>query len=139
MALDAGSGQELSPQLSRQARAAGLLDAETEYRLAVAWRDHSDKAALDRLSAMGLPTRRDEYWRYTDPSDLNRLPTPAAALFDAGDEPAVFGEIDRLRLVFVDGVFDAAQSDALALAGVTIEPLTKAGALDIHWARPAPC
>lgn len=49
MALDAGSGQELSPQLSRQARAAGLLDAETEYRLAVAWRDHRDKAALDRL------------------------------------------------------------------------------------------
>jgi RNA polymerase sigma-32 factor len=26
-----------------------MLDAETEYRLAVAWRDHRDKAALDRL------------------------------------------------------------------------------------------
>lgn len=49
MALDDRSGQELSPQLSRQARAAALLDADTEYRLAVAWRDHRDKAALDQL------------------------------------------------------------------------------------------
>lgn len=99
------------------------------------WLGAARKAALDRLSAMGLPTRRDEYWRYTDPADLNRLPAPAAALFDAGDAPADFGDIDRLRLVFVDGVFDAAQSDDLALSGVTLEPLTVAGALDIHWAR----
>jgi Fe-S cluster assembly protein SufD len=28
------------------------------------------EAALSRLSAMGLPTRRDEYWRYTDPVSL---------------------------------------------------------------------
>ena len=35
--------------LSRQARAAELLDAETELRLAYAWRDHRDEAALHRL------------------------------------------------------------------------------------------
>jgi RNA polymerase sigma-32 factor len=35
--------------LSRQARKAELLDAETEARLARAWRDAGDKAALHRL------------------------------------------------------------------------------------------
>ncbi len=35
--------------LSRAARGAELLDAETELRLAYAWRDHRDEAALHRL------------------------------------------------------------------------------------------
>lgn len=35
--------------LSRQARAAELLDAETELRLAIAWRDSRDVRALHRL------------------------------------------------------------------------------------------
>ena len=45
MALDGYSDQTLS----RQARAAELLDAETEASLARAWRDHQDTAALHRL------------------------------------------------------------------------------------------
>lgn len=45
MALDGYSGQSLS----RQARVAELLDSETEARLARAWRDRGDRAALDRL------------------------------------------------------------------------------------------
>lgn len=45
MALDGYSDQTLS----RQARAAELLDAETEAGLARAWRDHGDTAALHRL------------------------------------------------------------------------------------------
>jgi len=45
MALDGYNGQILS----RQARSAELLDAETESRLAYAWRDQRDEAALHRL------------------------------------------------------------------------------------------
>lgn len=45
MALDGYTDQSLS----RQARAAELLDADTELRLAYAWRDHRDEAALHRL------------------------------------------------------------------------------------------
>lgn len=45
MALDGYTDQTLS----RQARAAELLDAETELRLAYAWRDQRDEAALHRL------------------------------------------------------------------------------------------
>jgi len=45
MALDGYSGETLS----RQARAAELLSAETETALALAWRDRGDTAALHRL------------------------------------------------------------------------------------------
>ena len=45
MALDAFNDQTLS----RRAMKAELLDAETELRLAYAWRDHRDEAALHRL------------------------------------------------------------------------------------------
>jgi Fe-S cluster assembly protein SufD len=91
--------------------------------------------AAARLATMGLPNRRDEYWRYTDPLSLVAPEATPAARFDAGDEAPVFDAIDRLKLVFVDGVFDAAQSDDLALAGVEIERLAEAGTKDIHWAQ----
>lgn len=92
-------------------------------------------AASARLAAMGLPTKRDEYWRYTDPATLTAAQAPAAALFDAGDESPVFGGIDRLRVVFTDGVFDPAASDDLALAGVEITRLAEVPAG--HWAETA--
>nr|MBL8456362.1 hypothetical protein [Zoogloeaceae bacterium] len=92
-------------------------------------------AALDRLKAMGLPGRRDEYWKYTRPDSLNAPEVPEAALFDAGSETPVFGAIDRVKLVFVDGVFDAAASDDPSLAGVTIERLAEVATRDIHWAK----
>ena len=90
-------------------------------------------AALARLHGMGLPGRRDEYWRYTDPASLIEGAAPNAALFDDSDEPPMFGATDRLKLVFVDGVFDAAASDDLVLSGVEITLLSKAG--PGHWAE----
>ncbi len=112
------------------ARLAGLPAAATAGWLAAAKAD-----ARARLGAMGLPLRRDEYWRYTDPASLNAPDAPVAARFDAGDEAPVFGGIDRLKIVFVDGVFDAAASDDLTLAGVEIERLEQAGQAHIHWAQ----
>jgi len=88
--------------------------------------------ALDRLRAMGLPTRRDEYWKYTDPSTLTAAEAvPAAVLVD--EEAPVFEAIERLKIVFVDGVFDASASDDLSLEGLEISRLAEAG--DIHWAK----
>jgi Fe-S cluster assembly protein SufD len=111
------------------ARIAGLTFARE------GWLGAARGEALARLSAMGLPGKRDEYWRYTDPASLTTVEAPKAAVFDDSDESPVFGGIDRLKIVFVDGVFDAAASDDLRLAGVEIERLAKAGAADIHWAR----
>jgi Fe-S cluster assembly protein SufD len=78
--------------------------------------------AVARLQGMGLPGKRDEYWRYTDPASLVGDVVPAA-VFDDSDEAPVFGAVDRLKLVFVDGVFDAAASDDFAMAGVEISRL----------------
>ncbi len=89
--------------------------------------------ALGRFGAMGLPARRDEYWRWTDPAAFN-APEPSAAAAVRADKP-IFEARDRVRLVFVDGRFDAAASDDAALAGVEIERLAEAERADIHWAK----
>lgn len=98
------------------------------------WATEARKAALQRLVGMGLPTRRDEYWRWTDPSSLTAAEPPRAATFDPR-ELMPFDGVDAVRVVFVDGVFDAAASDDLAAAGVEIERLAEAAGRDIHWAR----
>lgn len=100
-----------------------------------AWAKAAREGALARLRAMGMPNKRDEYWKYTDPTSLTQLAAPRAALHDDSDEAPIFSEIDRLRLVFVDGVFDPAQSDDPALAGLEITRLSDAMANDLHWAR----
>ena len=102
---------------------------------ATGWLGGLRTEALARLSAMGLPGKRDEYWRYTDPTSLTAVDAPKATVFDPKDESPAFDAIDALRLVFVDGVFDAEASDDLTLSGIEIERLATAGGADIHWAR----
>ena len=97
------------------------------------WSAPARAEALMRLGAMGLPAKRDEYWRYTDPATLIDAEAPAAAPFTYSDEKMVFTGIDRVRLVFVDGVFDPAASDDPAQAGVELSLLSAGGML--HWAR----
>ncbi|QDY69222.1 SufB/SufD family protein [Qingshengfaniella alkalisoli] len=92
------------------------------------------KDALERLNKMGLPGARDEYWKYTRPVTLTQVEPVPAALFDE-DDPEMFSEIDRVRLVFVDGIFSADESDDPAQAGVSVEMLTDVVARDIHWAK----
>jgi Fe-S cluster assembly protein SufD len=99
-----------------------------------AWATAARSAAVERLAKMGAPHRRDEYFKYTDPAPLLEPEPPEAAQVGPEAKP-VFGAADRLRLVFVDGVFDPAQSDSAALEGVEIQPLAAALATDIHWAR----
>lgn len=89
--------------------------------------------ALSRVVAMGLPSKRDEYWKYTDPSSLTQVAPAPAAVFDDDDGP-LFDEIDRLKIVFVDGVFDADASDDLSVEGVEISRLSDMADKDIHWA-----
>lgn len=91
-------------------------------------------AALSRVQTMGLPGRRDEYWKYTRPDTLVQADVPEAAVFETG-EPPMFNDFDRLKVVFVDGVFDAEASDDLSLEGITIERLADVEKKDIHWAK----
>ncbi len=97
------------------------------------WSQTARVDALARVRASGLPDRRDEYWKYTRPDTLVQAVAPSAAVFDVEEAP-VFGTVDRLKIVFVDGVYDADASDDLTLEGVRIERLADTSA-DIHWAR----
>ena len=78
--------------------------------------------AMNRVITMGLPHKRDEYWKYTDPVTLTQSDPAAAALFH-NDEGPLFDAIDRVKIVFVDGVFDADASDDLTCEGVEISRL----------------
>lgn len=98
------------------------------------WALDARAAAAANLRRMGAPSKRDEYWKYTNPTSLTERPTPSAALLKT-DEAPMFDGIECLDLVFVDGVFDKAQSDELSLDGVEIEILADAFAKDIHWAK----
>ncbi|MBQ4806882.1 SufD family Fe-S cluster assembly protein [Phaeobacter sp. HS012] len=114
--------------------------SETEARLATLTMPEGGcltearKAALSRVQTLGLPSRRDEYWKYTRPDTLTAAEAPRAAVFDAGEAP-MFSEFDRIKIVFVDGVFDADASDELALEGISIDRIADICAKDIHWAK----
>ena len=114
--------------------AADALLAKLRLPKGGVWASEARAKALARLQAMGLPGRRDEYWKYTDPARLTGPDAAPAALLQT-DEAPVFGGLDRLKLVFVDGAFDAGASDDLRLSGVEIDRLATAAARDIHWAK----
>ncbi|MDB2332508.1 Fe-S cluster assembly protein SufD [Amylibacter sp.] len=98
------------------------------------WANNIRSEALVAFNDFGVPTKRDEYWKYTNPKKLTMIPTEPAALF-SNDEPPMFESIDRVKIVFVDGILDLSQSDDLILEGATIETLVDATSKDIHWAK----
>ncbi|MWD27816.1 Fe-S cluster assembly protein SufD [Aquicoccus sp. SCR17] len=115
------------------------LDA-TEARLATltlpegGWSAAARRDALARLREMGLPGRRDEYWKWTRPDTLIQPEAPEAALLE-NSEGQIFSQFERLKIVFTDGVFDPEQSDDLEAEGVRIDRLADVQQQDIHWAR----
>ncbi|MDA9369586.1 Fe-S cluster assembly protein SufD [Amylibacter sp.] len=98
------------------------------------WANNIRSEALVAFNDFGVPTKRDEYWKYTNPQKLTMIPTEPAALF-SNDEPPMFESIDRVKIVFVDGILDLSQSDDLILEGAIIESLIDATSKDIHWAK----
>lgn len=88
------------------------------------------RKAMQTFQKLGLPTTRQEAWKYTN----------LAPLFKEGYQPAVqtkeipsvkeyytFPDIEAHRLVFVDGVLDESQSEILEeVEGVQIRSLAKA-------------
>ena len=119
-------------QLKMDTTAARL--AEVEIPQGAAWGNAARADAMARVHQMGLSTKRDEYWKYTDPASLTAADARAAAVFHS-DEAPLFDAVDRVKIVFVDGVFDADASDDLSAEGVEIERLADAMATDIHWAK----
>ncbi|HCP82278.1 MAG TPA: Fe-S cluster assembly protein SufD [Octadecabacter sp.] len=99
-----------------------------------AWANDARADALARVRDMGLPHGRDEYWKFTKPDSLVQRDAPNAAVFQ-NDEAPLWADVESLKIVFVDGVFDADASDDFTLEGLTIERLTDVAEMDIHWAK----
>nr|WP_235962561.1 Fe-S cluster assembly protein SufD [Jannaschia marina] len=106
-----------------EARIAALTLPEGNGWLAKARQD-----ALGRLQATGLPSRRDEYWRYTKPAKLVQ-PEPALSVPAAGEDP--FAGVDAHVITIEDGVITLPG----AIEGLEIATLANAATADIHWAR----
>ena len=121
--------------MSAPGQAAPASDARLDALVVptTGWSAAAREDARTRVKAMGLPQRRDEYWKFTRPDTLTVAEALPASLYHTEDAP-VFEAIDRLQIVFVDGVFDADASDDLSLSGVTIDRLAAADS-DIHWAQ----
>ena len=98
------------------------------------WAAEARAAAVARVQDMGLPHARDEYWKYTKPATLVDVEAPKAAVF-AADEVTLWESVERLNVVFNDGVFDADASDDLSLEGLEIERLADVADKDIHWVK----
>lgn len=113
--------------------AEALLARRSAPRPASAWAENARRAARDRVLALGAAGRRDEYWRYTNPAALNAADAPEVDVLES-DETPVFDSVDKLLVVFVDGVYAPELSDDLSGENLEISLLSDALASDIHWA-----
>jgi Fe-S cluster assembly protein SufD len=110
---------------AEHAAAAGSLSADVVSR-------ERRRAAIETLSAEGLPTSRDENWKYANlrPLEKVKFAAPVGAQAGAGiaaaDLPAAIEGYSRY--VFVDGVFAPELSSALTKVGITVRSLRAGGA-----------
>ena len=85
------------------------------------------RAAIETLSIEGLPTTRDENWKYANlrPLEKVRFASPSAVEAEAGltaaDLPAAIQ--GYARYVFVDGLFAPELSSAVTKAGIAVRSL----------------
>lgn len=100
------------------------------------WARDARARARTRLLDAGAPIKRDEYWKYTEPSALTEAAAPLAPVEAAPEAPAPFPGVSARRLAFVNGRARPDLSDDLAQEGLTAEPISALLAQDITWARP---
>ncbi len=104
----------------------GAVRAELPGSAEVAgWRE----AAFERFAEAGLPHRRVEAWKYTDLKRLMASAAPVAApVADLSGVAAMdlLAGVERHRLVFVNGRFAPALSDAGLPEGVAVTTIAEA-------------
>ena len=113
------------------------------------WLEPLRRAAAARFAAVGLPTTRDEEWRFTPVAPIAQRtwrpgPGEPAAVTAEQLLPFIFGHPDWITLVFVDGSYSEALSRVSVLpsgvrAGSLAEALRGNGRLlPDHLTRHAP-
>ena len=99
------------------------------------WLKARRATALERASALSVPTTRDEEWRFTDLSSLYRLklrPADAAGEVAPAVLQALFFPEALQRLVFIDGRFDLPASN-LPDGGVSKAASLQSALADAGW------
>ncbi|QOV65955.1 Fe-S cluster assembly protein SufD [Kosakonia pseudosacchari] len=96
-------------------------------------RSESAQQHLQQMLRLGLPTRKHENWKYT-PLDglLNSQFVSTSGTIGAAQRDTLALAVDAVRLVFVDGQFNAALSDDTAGSGFDVT------FADVREALPAP-
>ncbi len=95
------------------------------------------RSAVEALAAHGLPTTRDENWKYANLRPVEKTRFGSVASSSRGkvtlaDLPTAVA--NYVRYVFVDGVFAAELSDVLSPAGVTVRSAASADAMAVNAA-----
>ncbi|WP_371153329.1 Fe-S cluster assembly protein SufD [Jannaschia sp. 2305UL9-9] len=93
------------------------------------WLGQARSAAKERLLAIGLPTRRDEYWRYTNPRALTQ---PVPDVSGAGADLTVF---DAANAIVIEVAGDVITLPDSLPHGLEVSTLRQAAEADIHWVR----
>ena len=96
------------------------------------WSQKARESALSRLANIGLPSHRDEYWKYTNPAELLTENLNVASV-ESLEHANVFSEIEVLKIVFCDGIFSPELSDDFSSENIGISKLSDIG--DLHWAQ----
>ena len=96
------------------------------------WSQKARESALSRLSSIGLPSHRDEYWKYTNPAELLTENLNVSSV-EGLEHANVFSEIEVLKIVFCDGIFNPELSDNFLSEDISISRLSDSG--DLHWAK----
>ncbi|MEO5825565.1 MAG: Fe-S cluster assembly protein SufD [Gemmatimonadales bacterium] len=97
------------------------LAANSEFGTGPDWLVALRQAGLDRFAEVGIPTSKNEEWRFTPVGPIGTLEWKAAgesAVVRAEDiAPYLFGKNDWPLLVIVDGVVDKSLSSLQLLTG----------------------
>ncbi len=98
------------------------------------WGQQAREEAEARFRHLGVPTRKDEYWRFAGPDSFTSNDRPNAPVL-ADAVRLAFRDTDCLNLVMVDGVFRPDLSSTEALEHAEVIPIVDAMAKDVSWAK----
>ena len=121
----------VEPDLAHYVTAHQAVKAELPGA-ALNWLDDARCDALGRFCELGFPTSRDEDWKYTRLTALQKrqFQPPRSAAADLDSEMLAelhIADLDCHRLVFVDGRFEQSLSSTEGVEeGITVLPLSAA-------------
>jgi Fe-S cluster assembly protein SufD len=108
------------------------------------WFNRLRASAVERAGTLGVPTTRDEEWRFTDISPLTRLSfRPSHGPAHEADARRFQLDEAAIRLVFVDGAFmpqlssrpDSTEDNGLVVTDLSTALVTHASVIEPHLGR----